>query len=82
VEGFARREGWRLLDVTMSTCSPADIPIWVPLEQRVESACSVWREPVGVSLESLPRCHRQRSRLPRHRSPHGYVRGNARGSAW
>jgi hypothetical protein len=43
VEGFARREGWRLLDVTMSTCSPADIPIWVPLEQRVESACTVWR---------------------------------------
>jgi hypothetical protein len=43
VERVALREGWRLLSLTMSTCSPADIPIWNGALTRVNTACATWR---------------------------------------
>jgi hypothetical protein len=43
VEGVAKREGWRLLDLTMSTCSPADIPIWNASLTQLNTACATWR---------------------------------------
>jgi hypothetical protein len=44
VEGVAQKQGWRLLSLTMSTCSPADIPIWVPNWNRVSWECNNWRK--------------------------------------
>jgi peptidoglycan/LPS O-acetylase OafA/YrhL len=43
VERLAREEGWRLLSLTMSACSPADMPVWNPNFQRVSTACATWR---------------------------------------
>ncbi len=43
VERVAELEGWRLLSLTMSTCSPADIPIWDSTLTHVNSACAAWR---------------------------------------
>ena len=43
VERVAEREGWRLLSLTMSTCSPADIPIWDSTLTHVNTACAAWR---------------------------------------
>jgi peptidoglycan/LPS O-acetylase OafA/YrhL len=43
MDGFAQKEGWRLLSLTMSTCSPAMIPIWVPNWNRVSWECNDWR---------------------------------------
>jgi hypothetical protein len=44
IDRFAQQEGWRLLSLTMSTCSPATIPIWVPAWNRVSWECNNWRE--------------------------------------
>ena len=44
VERFAEKEGWRLLSLTMSTCSPAEIPIYVPDWKRVSWECNNWRQ--------------------------------------
>jgi hypothetical protein len=44
VERFAEKQGWRMLSLTMSTCSPAEIPIWVPDWKRVSWECNVWRQ--------------------------------------
>jgi hypothetical protein len=43
VERVAELEGWRLLSLTMSTCSPADIPIWDSTLTQVNTACAAWR---------------------------------------
>ena len=43
VERVALRERWRLLSLTMSTCSPADIPIWNGALTHVNAACATWR---------------------------------------
>jgi hypothetical protein len=43
VERLAEQQGWRLLSLTMSTCSPADIAIWVPNWKRVSTECTDWR---------------------------------------
>jgi len=44
VELMALREGWRLHVLTMSTCSPADIPIWNSNYHRVSTECTAWRK--------------------------------------
>jgi hypothetical protein len=43
VQRVAEQQGWRLLSLTMSTCSPADIPIWLPSFNRVSTECASWR---------------------------------------
>jgi hypothetical protein len=43
VERFAEEQGWRLLSLTMSTCNPATIPIWVAAWNRVSWECNDWR---------------------------------------
>jgi peptidoglycan/LPS O-acetylase OafA/YrhL len=44
MERFAEKQGWRLLSLTMSTCNPATIPIWVPAWNRVSWECNDWRD--------------------------------------
>ena len=44
VDAIARLHGWRLLSLTMSACSPADIREWMPAWHRVSSECTQWRE--------------------------------------
>ncbi len=44
LDAFAQAQGWRLLSLTMSACSPATIPIWVPDWKRVSWECNNWRE--------------------------------------
>jgi SGNH domain (fused to AT3 domains) len=44
VERIAELQGWRLLSLTMSACSPADIRIWIPAWKRVSTECTKWRE--------------------------------------
>ncbi len=43
MERMATDRGWRLLDLTMSACSPADIPAWNPSLKSVVPACEEWR---------------------------------------
>lgn len=44
VNRAATAMGWRLLSLTMSACSPADIPAWNPTYQSVMKNCTSWRE--------------------------------------
>ncbi len=44
VERVARRQGWRLHVLTMSACSPADIPNWNTNFGRVSTECTAWRK--------------------------------------
>jgi peptidoglycan/LPS O-acetylase OafA/YrhL len=44
VNAFAQAQGWRFLSLTMSTCAPATIPIWVPAWNRVSWECNNWRD--------------------------------------
>lgn len=39
----AKRNGWKLLSLTMSACSPADIPAWNPSNNSVMKNCALWR---------------------------------------
>ena len=39
----AKRNHWRLLSLTMSACSPADIPAWDPSNNAVMKNCAIWR---------------------------------------
>ncbi len=40
----AKAHGWRLQVLTMSTCTPADIPAWNPALARVTVECAAWRQ--------------------------------------
>jgi hypothetical protein len=40
---LANDKGWRLVSLTMSACSPADIPEWIPAASSVSQPCSDWR---------------------------------------
>lgn len=44
VNALAKTRGWRLLSLTMSACSPADISAWNPNSQQVMKNCAIWRE--------------------------------------
>lgn len=39
----AKKNGWKLLSLTMSACSPADIPAWNPSNNSVMKNCAIWR---------------------------------------
>ena len=54
MEGLATDKGWRLLDLTMSACSPADIRAWNPTLKSVVPACDEWRT---WALERLAQEH-------------------------
>jgi peptidoglycan/LPS O-acetylase OafA/YrhL len=41
---IADQKGWRLVAVTMSTCPPPSMPIYVSGWQRLSSECARWRE--------------------------------------
>ncbi len=53
VERLAERQGWRFFDVTMSTCSPAAIPIYNPNLQRVSWECNDWRKNAIAQLTAM-----------------------------
>jgi len=44
MEGFAERQGWRLLNLTMSSCTPADLSVYNSIFKRIYSECPAWRE--------------------------------------
>jgi peptidoglycan/LPS O-acetylase OafA/YrhL len=39
----AKKNGWKLLSLTMSACSPADIPGWNSSNNSVMKNCGIWR---------------------------------------
>jgi len=41
---IAQDKGWRLLSLTMSACTPADIPAFDPALGRTMPNCELWRE--------------------------------------
>ncbi len=43
VEQMAEDRGWKLLSLTMSACTPADMPVWNANFNRVSAACANWR---------------------------------------
>ena len=53
VERLAQDQGWRLLDLTMSACSPADMPVWNASYNRVSAACATWRTAAVARLVKL-----------------------------
>lgn len=40
---LAKKNGWRLLSLTMSACSPSDIPGWNSSNNSVMKNCTLWR---------------------------------------
>ena len=44
VEGFAARQGWRLLSLTMSSCTPADLVVYSTIFKRIYTECTAWRD--------------------------------------
>ncbi len=40
---LSKKNGWKLLSLTMSACSPADIPAWNPSNNSVMKNCALWR---------------------------------------
>jgi peptidoglycan/LPS O-acetylase OafA/YrhL len=53
VKRFVDHQGWRLLSLTMSTCSPARIPIYVSDWKRISWECNTWREQAIEQLEAV-----------------------------
>jgi len=51
---LAQDKGWRLLSLTMSACSPADIPAWNAAWNRVMPNCPIWRK---QAIAELVRMH-------------------------
>lgn len=50
----ATRHHWRLLSLTKSACTPADIAIWDPALNREYAECDVWR---SIVLQRIAREH-------------------------
>lgn len=40
---FVQREHWRLLNLTMSSCTPADLSVYNSIFKRVYTECPAWR---------------------------------------
>jgi hypothetical protein len=40
----AKLQGWKLLSLTMSACTPSDIPAWNPTLHSVMKNCPLWRK--------------------------------------
>jgi hypothetical protein len=53
VEGVAQRHAWRLVDQTMSACSPATVNEWIPDWNRVSTECSRWRTQALARIAAL-----------------------------
>lgn len=45
--------GWRVISMTKSACSPIAVPIWNPSFERVYTECEEWRDNVFKALEPL-----------------------------
>ena len=41
---FAEREGWRFLNLTMSSCTPADLSVYNSIFKRIYTECPAWRQ--------------------------------------
>ena len=54
VEQMAEDRGWKLLSLTMSACTPADMPIWNASFNRVSAACANWR---SLAIARLVKVH-------------------------
>jgi hypothetical protein len=54
VEQVALDRGWRLLSVTMSACTPAEIPAYIPRLEAPSQACAEWRD---AALDLIARVH-------------------------
>ena len=55
VEGFAARQGWRMLNLTMSSCTPADLVVYNSLFGRIYSECTAWRaQAIARLVETRP----------------------------
>ena len=50
---FARDRGWRVLNLTMSACIPADIVPYSPSTHSVMTACRTWRTAAIAKLVKL-----------------------------
>ena len=50
MEAFAEREGWRLLNLTMSSCTPADLSVYNSIFRRIYTECPAWREQAVARL--------------------------------
>jgi peptidoglycan/LPS O-acetylase OafA/YrhL len=51
LERLAKEHDWRLLSMTKSACTPADVPIWTSLLKRTYTECATWRDAVLRRLE-------------------------------
>jgi hypothetical protein len=55
VARIAQAHQWRLLNLTMSACSPADIAIYVPAWKRISTECINWRrQAVSRLIQTRP----------------------------
>ena len=50
VEAFAQRQGWRLLNLTMSSCTPADLAVYNSIFKRIYTECTAWRKQAVARL--------------------------------
>jgi len=50
VDALAQARGWKLLSLTMSACSPADIPAWNPNTNQIMENCALWRKDALVRM--------------------------------
>ncbi len=53
VERLAIDKGWRLISLTMSACTPAEIPAYMPRNHSVSWACAEWRDAALGLLEQV-----------------------------
>jgi peptidoglycan/LPS O-acetylase OafA/YrhL len=53
VDALAQTRGWRLLSLTMSACSPADIPAWNPNTNQVMKNCALWRQDALARMTAI-----------------------------
>lgn len=85
VDALAKKDGWKLLSLTMSACSPADIPGWNPANNSVMKNCTLWR---ADSLKRIAAAHPLIVLVAGTRgfetidSNGKVLKGNARISAW
>jgi SGNH domain (fused to AT3 domains) len=53
IEGLAQRQGWRLLNLTMSSCTPADLSVYNSTFKRIYTECPAWREQAIARLVAM-----------------------------
>jgi hypothetical protein len=52
MEGFAQAQGWRLLNLTMSSCTPADLSVYNSIFKRIYTECPAWRTTAIARLQA------------------------------